>query len=74
MARNMRTRAKNIDGEQAKGVLLALVIYLESLEALFQKSTTLPESTKITATTTLEEIDYLLGVYTENEFHFPHKD
>lgn len=74
MARNRRTRIANITPDQAKGVLEALVVYLEALEDLLQKSTTLPESTKVTASTTLAEIDYLVGVYSENTFHFPHKN
>lgn len=74
MARNRRTTAKKLTGEQAQGVLYSLIVYLEALEGLFVKSTTLPESTKATASTTLAEIDYLLGVYRENSFHFPHAD
>lgn len=74
MARNMEKRVRNLDQFQATSVLFGLIIYLEALERLYAKSDTLPESTKLTATLTLEEIDYLLGVYTENKFHFPRAD
>lgn len=63
MARNLKNRIKASDGQEARHVLVSLVVYLEALERLYGLSTTLPESTKLTATLTLDEIDYLLGVY-----------
>lgn len=65
MGRNLRNRINKLDEDKAIWVLISLITYLEALERLFENSETLPQSTKVTATTTLEEIDYLLGVFTE---------
>lgn len=71
MARNLRKRTQQLNHDEARGVIIALITYLEALDRLLAKSTTLPESTKIMAGTTLDELDYLLGVYTEKEYRYP---
>lgn len=74
MARNLRKRTQQLDVHEARGLIISLITYLEALDRLYAKSTTLPASTKITASITLDELDYLLGVYTEKEFRYPSVD
>lgn len=64
MARNLKARVQRQDPASAQETLFSLIIYLEALEHLMGKSDTLPLSTKHAVTCVLEEIDYLLGIYT----------
>lgn len=74
MARNLRNRTRHLDGKSARELLMALIIYLESLESLMAKSDTLPVSTKHVSTCVLEEIDYLLGIYRQPELSPQNED
>lgn len=63
MTRNFSHRLDALTGDECRYVLKSLVLYLEALERLYSESLTLPESTKVTSSLTLQEIDYLMGIY-----------
>lgn len=63
MARNLQSRLRKQHPVASKETLAAFILFLESLERLYVKSDTLPESTKQSVTLILEELDYLLWLY-----------